>query len=229
MNQSEQVGTGAHRFGDWISTEEAVAYCHAKGLSRTLKTIRKWAKRGYENSREGEITVRKQDTANKFRWLIQRTSLDIKIGQEKDIDARRAAGSSQSDAPTGGDRSEPVPTGSSQENGVGADANRSKPVPTGGDSQKELINALKAEVGFLRDELKHRRTTDEALQNVITAVGTNAKAQLLQAENKKRELDRQEGEARDRTMRIFAEGREQPQPGQQVDNQGEQDSENAVE
>ena len=228
MNPSEQVGTSAHKFGDWISIEEAVAYCHAKGLSRTPKTIRKWAKSAYDNSQEGEITVRKQDTENGFRWLIERTSLDIKIEQEKDIDARRAAGSNQPNVLTGANPSEPVLTSSAAENIPDADANPSEPVRTGANGRNDLIIELKAEVSFLREELKHRRKTDEALQNVIAAFGTNAEAQLLQAENKKRELDRQDGETRDRTMRIFTEGSDRPQSHEQVDNPDVQDSDATV-
>ena len=54
-NSSEPVREGAHMFGDdvidtnnqgdWLTVAEAVVYCTFKGLPRTAKTIRRWARR----------------------------------------------------------------------------------------------------------------------------------------------------------------------------------------
>ena len=52
---------------------------------------------------------------------------------------------------------------------------------------------------------------------------TNAQAQLQDAENKKRELDRQYGETGGRTVRLFTESIDQPQSHQQGDNSDVQD------
>jgi hypothetical protein len=80
---SEQVGTGADVFGDWLTVQDAVAYCLLKGLSRTSKTVRKWAQQARDpQSGTAEIVVKAQDTENGFHWLIERSSLDVKIEQE---------------------------------------------------------------------------------------------------------------------------------------------------
>jgi transposase len=87
---SEQVGTGADMFGQWLSVQEAVAYCLSKGLHRTPKTVRKWAQRARDpESGTAEISVKAQDTENGFRWLIERSSLDVKIEQEKQFELRK--------------------------------------------------------------------------------------------------------------------------------------------
>ena len=74
---SEQVGTGADVFGEWLTVQEAVAYCLSKGLHRTPKTVRKWAQRARDpEAGTAEISAKAQDTENGFRWLIERSSLD---------------------------------------------------------------------------------------------------------------------------------------------------------
>ena len=90
MQVSEQVSTGAELFGDWLTVQEAVTYCLSKALNRTPKTVRKWAQRARDpNSGTAEISVKAQDTENGFRWLIERSSLDVKIEQEKQFEQRK--------------------------------------------------------------------------------------------------------------------------------------------
>jgi transposase len=87
---SEQVDTGAEGFGGWLTVQDAVAYCLSKGLSRTAKTVRKWAQRARDpQSGTAEILVKAQDTENGFRWLLERSSLDVKIEQEKQFEVRK--------------------------------------------------------------------------------------------------------------------------------------------
>jgi hypothetical protein len=70
--------------------QDAVAYCLLKGLSRTSKTVRKWAQRARDpESGTAEIVVKAQDTENGFRWLIERSSLDVKIEQERQFEVRK--------------------------------------------------------------------------------------------------------------------------------------------
>ncbi len=89
-HNSEHVGTGAEVFGPWLTVQEAVTYCLSKGLSRTSKTVRKWAQRARDpESGTAEISVKAQDTENGFRWLIERSSLDVKIEQEKQFEQRK--------------------------------------------------------------------------------------------------------------------------------------------
>lgn len=86
----EPVATGADGFGDWLTVQDAVTYCQSKGLSRTPKTIRKWALRSQNlDAGTGDVVSRAQDTENGFRWLIERQSLDVKIAQEIEFETRK--------------------------------------------------------------------------------------------------------------------------------------------
>lgn len=76
--------------GNWFTVQDAVAYCYSKGLSRTPKTIRKWAMRSHMlEPGAGDVVARSQDTENGFRWLIERASLDVKIAQELEFESRK--------------------------------------------------------------------------------------------------------------------------------------------
>lgn len=81
--------TGPDMSGHWLSVPEAVAYCAEKGLSRNIKTVRRWAQRSHAHPENAEVLVRAQDTENGFRYVIEQTSLDRKIAQELDFEAKR--------------------------------------------------------------------------------------------------------------------------------------------
>ena len=132
---TEHVRTGADVFGEWLTVKEAVAYCVTHGLSRTPKTVRKWAQEAHKaEGGEGDITVKHQDTGNGFRWLIERESLDVKIRQEREFEERSP------EVRTGAHPSEPVATG----------AHMSALVPTGAaDEERQnegMIEFLKAQI-----------------------------------------------------------------------------------
>lgn len=77
---------------DWLTVQDAVTHCQSEGLSRTPKTIRKWAMRSHLlEPGAGDVVARSQDTENGFRWLIERSSLDVKIAQELEFDSRKKA------------------------------------------------------------------------------------------------------------------------------------------
>ena len=65
----------------WLTVDEAVAFCAERGLSRTPKTLRKWAERSY-NKEDAEIIVRREDTMWANRWKIEKASLTRKIDEE---------------------------------------------------------------------------------------------------------------------------------------------------
>jgi len=66
----------------WLTVDEAVAYCEGQGLSRTAKTIRKWAERSF-NVPEGEVVSRREDTLwGRYRWKIELRSLERKVAEE---------------------------------------------------------------------------------------------------------------------------------------------------
>ena len=66
----------------WLTVEEAVAFCAERGLSRTPKTLRKWAERSY-NKEDADIIVRRADTMwGGYRWKIEQASLSRKVDEE---------------------------------------------------------------------------------------------------------------------------------------------------
>jgi transposase len=141
---SEQVGTGFDGFGQWLTVQEAVAYCLSKGLSRTSKTVRKWAQRARDpDSGTAEIAVKAQDTENGFRWLIERSSLDVKIEQEKQFEKRRDGKSDDVDlsAPvaSGAHALAPVPVDEQLVSDMDTTPHPSAPVPTGANQNNEQM------------------------------------------------------------------------------------------
>lgn len=75
--------------GQWLSVNEAVPYCAQHGLHRNIKTIRRWAERSLKRPDEAEVKVREQDTGFGFRYMIDRDSLDLKIRQELEFEAKQ--------------------------------------------------------------------------------------------------------------------------------------------
>ena len=195
---SEPVQTGAHRFGDWLTVAEAVAYCTDQGLTRTAKTVRKWAARAARDPDNPEITVRREDLDNGFRWTIERVSLDRKIAEEIEFEARRES----EPVRTGAHPSGEVQTGSGEETRDEPDAHLSKPVRTGShpsepvrdkenliDELRERIDDLKGEVAFYRDELTDRRQTTTALTDVIESFRLTAASNAEQRSRGDRRSD----------------------------------------
>lgn len=182
--------TGSHPFqhvlqrtadnSTWLTVAEAVIHCTERSLPRTPKTIRKWAARSHLSPDDADISVRREDTENGFRWSIEVTSLERKIDEELEFEARR----SHEPGSTGWDTSEPMPWQDVALTLTEPEPNRSEPVHTSDDRtapvlgvEDELRAQLKhtqEEVLFLRGELKHRRKTDEALGSVIEAFRLNS-------------------------------------------------------
>ena len=141
---SEQVRTGVDGFGPWLTVQEAVAYCLLKGLSRTSKTVRKWAQRARDpESGTAEISVKAQDTENGFRWLIERSSLDVKIEQEKQFEQRKDGGANEANTfeqvATGVHPSLPVLVEEQRTSETCTTPNPSVPVRTGANQSNEQM------------------------------------------------------------------------------------------
>jgi hypothetical protein len=66
---------------EWLTVDQAVAFCATLGLSRTPKTLRKWADRSF-NKEDADVVVRREDTMWSYRWKIEKTSLARKVDQE---------------------------------------------------------------------------------------------------------------------------------------------------
>ncbi|MEL6644098.1 MAG: hypothetical protein AAFQ79_09195 [Pseudomonadota bacterium] len=163
---SEQVPTGAHQFEqDWLSVEQAVVYCAELGLTRTPKTVRKWAERS-SGLPDGDVVARKQDTAWGYRWQIERASLTRKVEEELELQAAN--------------ETEPVRTGCpaaashEPENTFGYDPNQPEQVPTSSDqfepneTETIILNELepsphqfepvqsRSEIELVLDEVRER-------------------------------------------------------------------------
>ena len=173
-NTSPPVRTGADGFASWLTVKEAVAYCRELGLSRTQKTVRRWAQLARKADDQGEVKVRHQDTENGFRWLIERSSLDVKIAQEKELEARKAEAPPEDQeverVGTGADLSLHVRTGaegelpdSSPPEHVRTGAHPSLPVRTD-ESSNEMI-------GFLKNQIEEKdrqlRVKDDQIAGML--------------------------------------------------------------
>lgn len=137
------------------------------------------------NPDDADISVRREDTENGFRWSIERASLDLKIKQELEFERRKPSELDQ----TGTNPAEPVQTGSHTETRPKVLQERSEPVQTSADGSGSKVVELelraqlrqaRAEVEFLREEQTHRRQTDKALGTVIEAFKLNADASRAQ-------------------------------------------------
>lgn len=143
-HSSEQVRTGVELFGSWLTVQEAVAYCLSKGLNRTPKTVRKWAQRARDpESGTAEISVKAQDTENGFRWLIEKSSLDVKIEQEKQFEQRKDgdadAAHLSAQVATGADPSAPVPVEEQRLSDMSTAPHPPEPVSTGANLDNEQM------------------------------------------------------------------------------------------
>lgn len=76
--------------GQWVTVAEAAQICEDLGLSRDIKTIRRWAQRSHSRPENAEVLVHEQDTPTGFRYLIERESLERKVAQELAFEANRA-------------------------------------------------------------------------------------------------------------------------------------------
>jgi hypothetical protein len=182
------VPAGSHPSTPCLTVAEAVAYCALKGLFRTPKTVRKWAMRSAKDPENAELSVRREDIENGFRWTIEQTSLDRKIEQELEFEARSnrseqvgasANASSKAQRPDGlanlldehlQPRGELVATGSHQ---LGTVQEVSGLVH----ELRDRIDDLKRQVEFYEEELRDRRQSKLALTDVIKAFRLNAENQ----------------------------------------------------
>lgn len=85
--------------GEWLSVAEAVAYCAGKGLIRNIKTVRRWAHRSFAHPESAEVMAVRQDTETDFRYVIERSSLDVKIAQELEFEAKQRPSAALAAAP----------------------------------------------------------------------------------------------------------------------------------
>lgn len=159
----EQARLEPDMSGSWLSVPEAVAYCEAQGLSRNIKTIRRWAQRSHARPENAEVLVHEQDTGNGFRYVIEKTSLDRKIAQEIAFDAMRAATDTSTDtpAPVQAEPDTPGQAGHAVEPQIAAEeAKTGEDTPAQAQTEPEQsvrkLEVISRDQGFLRDQVSQK-------------------------------------------------------------------------
>jgi len=148
-----QPPTGAGMSGRWLSVPEAVAYCADKGLSRNIKTVRRWAQRSHTRPENAEVLVRAQDTENGFRYVIEQISLDRKIAQELEFEAKRNGADTPAPDPTGPDTPGPSHTEETAKTHDLAAEDMSEPVRTDPDTPVRRLEVASIGDDFLKDQI----------------------------------------------------------------------------
>ena len=166
----------------WLSVPEAVAYCEVHGLSRNIKTIRRWAARSLARPESAEVMVREEDTENGFRYVIERQSLDRKIAQELAFEAQRTAAEivvpvqtapdAPGHAPTEPNAEEPGQDGTNDSEPASAlvrtepdmASRQLKVTSVGDDFLKDQIGQKDTQITELNDQLKRR---DEQIMTML--------------------------------------------------------------
>jgi hypothetical protein len=141
---------------------EAAAYCAEKGLSRNIKTVRRWAQRSHQKPENAEVLVYEQDTENGFRYVIERESLDRKIAQELDFEAQRIQADRSAPAPTGPDMSGQAPAEDVAELQERTGEDTPAPVRTEPDTPVRKLEVATVGDDFLKDQVSQKdRQIDE--------------------------------------------------------------------
>ena len=158
----------------WLTVDQAVAFCAERGLSRTPKTLQKWAERSY-NKPDADIVVRRADTMWGYRWKIEQASLSRKVAEELSLaDVSAPVRTSANTPATPNDlpinkiqvnRSEPVRTGaetftqpiinSNQENSDEPGSHLSEHVRTGAHDIRPTENSAKV-LSEVRERLRDK-------------------------------------------------------------------------
>lgn len=196
---SEPEETNANGSDNWLSVSEAVIFCEQNGLPRTPKTIRKWALRSFQDQGNSDLTARREDVENGFRWVIERTSLLRKIQQELEFEARRKAVANSLSSGTAPNKFQPVPTGAHYVDDELASVSLAESVQTGADTSVPVLDGAPAQPGDKPDvapaEPVHTSADEvKAVGNQIDAV----KQLEARIEDLKSEIEFYRDELRDR-------------------------------
>lgn len=127
--EHEQAQT-AHK---WVTVDEAFLLCQEANLDRTKKTIRSWC-------RQEHVESQKQTTPTGERWMLEASSLAVKIRNELEFQRQ----------------SEPVQTGSDEfeqvrtkDTPVHTSAHQSEQVRETSENEQQRIDELEAQVRSL--------------------------------------------------------------------------------
>ena len=208
----EPAGTIADSAEIWLTVSEAVAHCSLLGLSRTPKTVRRWAHRSAQYPESGDLIVRSQDLETGFRWTIRKDSLERKVAQELEFEARKTTGpehpgptmsghvSSESDphfaTETCEDTRAPGLPGSNN-------SAQGRDLHAVNEELRDRIRDLKSQVEFYEEEFRDRRQTTKALTDVIAAFRLNAETQASQSRGRHSSSADVTSENTENTFRAF--------------------------
>ena len=144
--------------GHWLSVAEAVALCAELGLSRDIKTIRRWAQRSHARPENAEVLVHEQDTPTGFRYVIEKTSLQRKIAQELAFETNRAEADSQGQTLPRPDVPAAVPAADPGQIGHGTKEDIPAAVPTGPDRTVRKLDVVSVGGDFLKEQISQKDT-----------------------------------------------------------------------
>ena len=152
----------------WLTVSEAVSHCSRLGLSRTPKTVRRWAHRSAKDPECGDLIVRSQDLETGFRWTIRLDSLERKISQELEFESRKLSEQDRS-RPGVSEHERPLiePYNSEVPSTNMSGHETAKPHKVDQDSDLKAVNEelrdrildLKSQVEFYEEDFRDRRQT----------------------------------------------------------------------
>lgn len=123
----------------WITVDEAFVECQQAGLNRTKKTIRSWC-------RHEHVEGKKQTTPTGERWMLEATSLQVKIKSELDFLMQSDEVLQRSN------QGEQVRT---EDTPVQTSANPSEPVRTSPNQQEQVLDSVsKKRISELENEIR---------------------------------------------------------------------------
>jgi hypothetical protein len=204
-HRTEPVQTSAHGAGEWLTVAEAVSYCALKHLPRTAKTVRKWAHRSHLDPENGDIIVRREDVENGFRWTIERTSLDRKIKQELEFEARRSSSVVSEPAQTDPETSRQVRTGAFNAAAEVTSVSKTDLVRTGANPSSQVASSASAQQNNPDPDQPSEQAQTRANQDEPVP-DTDSVVQQLQAriQDLKSEVEFYRDELRDRRHTTLA-------------------------
>ena len=144
---------GPDTSGQWLSVADAVAHCAGMGLSRNMKTVRRWAQRSHAHPENAEVLVREQDTPNGFRYVIEKGSLERKIAQELAFEATRAEVDTSGQVLPGPDMPVSIDDGEASQIATGTGEDTSSHARTGADAPERKLEVLSVTDDFLKDQI----------------------------------------------------------------------------
>jgi hypothetical protein len=211
----------------FLRTLATLAYCAENGLSRNIKTVRRWSQRSHAKPDNAEVLVHEQDTENGFRYVIERESLDRKIAQELDFDAQRTHADGSAPSLTGPGMPGPAPTEDAAE--LQERTNEGTPAPVRTESDTPVRKLEVASIGddFLKDQIAQKDRQIDKLNDQLRRKDGHVSA-MLERDKETNILINGLQEALTQSLGIESPTRMQLRARREVDNPASEDLRDAV-